>query len=77
MKELNELLKGLVGHVLAEDVAGFISDTASLRYSALENDEKEMVNAGKVLKRAWSKNADHAFFKSLNKVCWRRWKRQA
>jgi hypothetical protein len=66
--ELQESVKGvrnLIREMLLEDLAGFTSKTSGINYG--RNDPKQLPRE---LKRIWSQEADHEFFKSLIKVHW-------
>lgn len=69
-----KLLRQYIKEILTEDLEGFEKETRGYTYAAgssanLEFDSIAM-NFAKKVKRAWRKNADHAFMKSLNKVHW-------
>lgn len=69
-----KLLRQYIKEILNEDLEGFEKETRGYTYAAgssanLEFDSIAM-NFAKKVKRAWQKNADQAFMKSLNKVHW-------
>jgi hypothetical protein len=59
------LVRNIVRSLLREDLAGFTSKTSGINYG--RNDPKQLPRE---LKRIWSQEADHEFFKSLIKVHW-------
>jgi hypothetical protein len=59
------LIRNTVRSLLREDLAGFTSKTSGINYG--RNDPKQLPRE---LKRIWSQEADHEFFKSLIKVHW-------
>ena len=69
-----KLLRQYIKEILTEDLEGFEKQTRGYTYMSgssanLEFDSIAM-NFAKKVKRAWQKNADQAFMKSLNKVHW-------
>jgi len=67
---MKNLLESFVKSVLVEDLQGFLADTQGIRYDSWSADDQEIKAGGKDVKRAWAKNADHNFMKSLVKVHW-------
>lgn len=71
---MKSILEVYIRSILVEDLQGFIDDTRGISYgsgsSAQLEFDKIAMNFAKRAKKAWVKNADHAFMKSLTKVHW-------
>lgn len=73
MTRKQALIKNFLKEVLQEDRESFLHDLVKFNIpqsqSELENWNHELRTA-RDIKRIWSKNADHEFFKSLTKIHW-------
>jgi hypothetical protein len=69
-----KILETYIKTILIEDLSGFVDDTQGISYgsgsSAQLEFDKVAMSFAKRVKKAWTKNADHAFMKTLTKVHW-------
>ena len=59
------MIRTLIRHIILEDLEGFKTRSSGIKYRSF--DPKDMPRE---LKRVWSQEADHEFFKGLVKIHW-------